>query len=564
MSRKELSASSPSAAPSSSASGLRLNDIVVVSGLVDRVDLNGSTVCVCKSQPRADGRIGVKLPNKQRVWIKRGNLSDPTTGEPVGDTHDSVYAKYNMNVPRVEEAFAGTELSTKICSTYPGATALHLLRSVQGDIDHVTPGVAEDYNVQDVATPHPLSSQAPLPSSSGGGSGGPKDAVEDAGFCGCIDDCCEHDMHCDCDGGNCKTRKASTLFWGFRQNKIGGIWIGSQFRVFEAPSFDEAIDIAGDNGMHWDGVAEDADTTHRSLEELLEHHKENTLSGTVEVLYLDGTVACYRFYRGVMVKQEIVALDPSKPSPSQRQAQTLLIHSPHSSEPGTPASALSPERSSSPPLPPVELSEGEDNDFERWYLANAAPILKEYLPPDLDHGVMGFLSRRVFTSKVCWGIADNKAALFIAKYVRQSGGIALEIGGGLGWLAWLMQHCRGVTWIVTDAKCSHNISDGSRTWTPVVKMLAVPSVTHYVEANCLVIMWPGYTSPYASAAIKQFLARADKNSILIYWGEPRGGCTGDDELFKVLSERFKMVDEMRPQQWWGVHDYIGVYSSSVI
>jgi hypothetical protein len=48
-------------------------------------------------------------------------------------------------------------------------------------------------------------------------------------------------------------------------------------------------------------------------------------------------------------------------------------------------------------------------------------------------------------------------------------------------------------------------------------------------------------------------------SWLIYIGEDENGCTGDDQFFNELSERWELKKSHRIAQWDGIHDLIFVY-----
>lgn len=52
------------------------DDVMYVSGLQGRQDLNNRAARVCKPAPRGDGRIGVEMfIGQERVWIKPANLT---------------------------------------------------------------------------------------------------------------------------------------------------------------------------------------------------------------------------------------------------------------------------------------------------------------------------------------------------------------------------------------------------------------------------------------------------------------------------------------------------------
>lgn len=48
---------------------------------------------------------------------------------------------------------------------------------------------------------------------------------------------------------------------------------------------------------------------------------------------------------------------------------------------------------------------------------------------------MAVLTRNNFARVYSWGVVNVELALFIAKYVLQSGGEALDLGSGTGFLA---------------------------------------------------------------------------------------------------------------------------------
>ena len=59
---------------------LRKDDVVRITGLANRTNLNGEFANVLEDAPRAsDGRIGIRVcATRERVWIKRENLKRPT------------------------------------------------------------------------------------------------------------------------------------------------------------------------------------------------------------------------------------------------------------------------------------------------------------------------------------------------------------------------------------------------------------------------------------------------------------------------------------------------------
>lgn len=106
-------------------------------------------------------------------------------------------------------------------------------------------------------------------------------------------------------------------------------------------------------------------------------------------------------------------------------------------------------------------------------------------------------------------------------------------------------------------------------WSPPVidveEMDCLKAIRKYGQGAELMIMsWPPYNEPIAYHALKEFY-RVNRDGLVIYIGEERGGHTADDlffDHFKLIQDRgFKKVTESF-ESWYGINDYpqLGRYS----
>jgi len=89
----------------------------------------------------------------------------------------------------------------------------------------------------------------------------------------------------------------------------------------------------------------------------------------------------------------------------------------------------------------------------------------------------------------------------------------------------------------------------------VEKLEAAAAVSKYRDRNVF-MAWPPYDDPMAlNVAEKMSTGR-----FLIFVGEDYGGCTGNDDFFKYLQNKFESIDtEAVIPSWHGIHDNVYVY-----
>ena len=160
---------------------------------------------------------------------------------------------------------------------------------------------------------------------------------------------------------------------------------------------------------------------------------------------------------------------------------------------------------------------------------------------DWQWDVAGFNKRNRLTQKYAWAIPDDSAIATIAEHSP-----LIEIGAGNGYWASLLQEA-GATVIPYDIDPPKK----AERYTDVFKG-DESKVAEYRDAT-LFLCWPPYDEPMAANCLRMFKGRK-----VIYIGES-GGCTGDEDFHKILSEYYTEVTTQSLVQWPYIHDYLMIY-----
>ena len=135
--------------------------------------------------------------------------------------------------------------------------------------------------------------------------------------------------------------------------------------------------------------------------------------------------------------------------------------------------------------------------------------------------------------EICWGIPTPKIIYDICKFVETDD--ILEIGAGTGLWAKLL-NLRGINIIATDIGESGEYYNYNKTFYPIDIINGVDAIKKYKDYNVLLICWPPMNS-IAYDCLNKFTGNK-----LIYIGEPKFGCTADDDFFELLDQEWKLFD----------------------
>jgi hypothetical protein len=137
----------------------------------------------------------------------------------------------------------------------------------------------------------------------------------------------------------------------------------------------------------------------------------------------------------------------------------------------------------------------------------------------------------------------------------------VEVGAGSGyWSHELMK--AGAQSVATDPQTGkYGFGENRNTWDHWKSSQYVP--IEVIDGITAVEKYPGHTLltvwPDMAAWPAETLSRY-KGSTVIYVGEGGEGCTADKEFHRILEEQFESTMDIAIPQFWGVHDYLSIWS----
>jgi len=130
----------------------------------------------------------------------------------------------------------------------------------------------------------------------------------------------------------------------------------------------------------------------------------------------------------------------------------------------------------------------------------------------------------------------------------------VEVGSGNGYWAYEMQK-RGIEIVPTDpTPLKTSRYKFNKQWTDIKILTATRAVNRY-RKRTLLMVWPCYNQPWAYEALKAY-----KGNILVFCGEAHGGCTADNDFYKLLSKEWKATTNIDILRWPALYDYMCVYT----
>lgn len=170
------------------------------------------------------------------------------------------------------------------------------------------------------------------------------------------------------------------------------------------------------------------------------------------------------------------------------------------------------------------------------------------------------MKRRELVQRFAWSIPNEEALVTMSVL-----GPVLDPIAGSGYWARLLQN-RGVDVVATDlappesfGKNHYHNQDGNPgfEWTTVEQMDVVPAVRKHGRGRALFLSWPPYDDSTGHRAL--LAHKLVGGTTVVYVGEGRGGCTGDDRFHDLLDAAYDVAHEVALPQWPGIHDRLTVY-----
>lgn len=206
----------------------------------------------------------------------------------------------------------------------------------------------------------------------------------------------------------------------------------------------------------------------------------------------------------------------------------------------------------------LAVSETIDNPYLREYLA---PVYEDEIKAGFDSEFSAALLRRDrLTAKYAWAIPTELVVRRLAKFSP-----ICDLGCGTGYWAKLLGDV-GASVIAVDAHpplgnanpwhrheagLSHQVVE-LRHFAPLIQ--ADAATFDVPSTHTLLLCWPPYHDDMASVALGRY--RGDH---VIYIGEGRGGCTGDDAFHAALEDHWDFATGYKIPQWDSLHDDVSVY-----
>lgn len=130
----------------------------------------------------------------------------------------------------------------------------------------------------------------------------------------------------------------------------------------------------------------------------------------------------------------------------------------------------------------------------------------------------------------------------------------VEIGTGTGYWAWQL-HQAGVDVLAVDEFPGEaNTFCGPTQYHPVLQ--AGPRTAKHHPDRALMLCWPPYGHFMAAQSLEHYTG-----DLLIYIGEPSGGCTADDDFFEMLEKDWDHLGHSpRHVTYAGIHCYVEAYA----
>lgn len=182
---------------------------------------------------------------------------------------------------------------------------------------------------------------------------------------------------------------------------------------------------------------------------------------------------------------------------------------------------------------------------------------------------MNYRERTIYTCQYAWAIPSPAAVDYVAK---ASGGKIIEIGAGTGyWANQLTQvgvHVVAYDLYPVDGPTEneyHRVITEPEYRSPFTSLhpyfpvcLGGAEMAGVYPDRTLLLCWPPYDEPVARDALASYQQAGGRN--LIYIGEGKGGCTGDDAFHQLLKDHWMPVDRYWLPAYARIYDDIYLYT----
>jgi hypothetical protein len=160
-------------------------------------------------------------------------------------------------------------------------------------------------------------------------------------------------------------------------------------------------------------------------------------------------------------------------------------------------------------------------------------------------------ARRTFVDRFGFALLCQKA---VERIVSNTCGDFLAIGAGVSAWETLL---RSVAAHYNRALIATDMEIQRQSFMPVEKLTSVKAVEKYGAAcDTCFFSWPDYNNPHTLRAL---MTRHEPFPYVVYIGEGKGGCTGDDGLHEYLNTRYSCIEQILIPRWPRVNDFVEIF-----
>ena len=166
-------------------------------------------------------------------------------------------------------------------------------------------------------------------------------------------------------------------------------------------------------------------------------------------------------------------------------------------------------------------------------------------------GIRYFADRFALCSTYSWSICSPGDIAWIKDVL--GGRAVVETGAGTGYWAWQMEQAGISVAAYEPNQPEPGNHFAKREWTTVLR--DDHSAARHHPDRALFLCWPSYSDPWAAQSLACY-----SGDMLIYAGEGEGGCTADDEFFRLRDAEFEEIgDSPAHVSYWGINCYLTAY-----
>jgi hypothetical protein len=169
---------------------------------------------------------------------------------------------------------------------------------------------------------------------------------------------------------------------------------------------------------------------------------------------------------------------------------------------------------------------------------------------DTFRGQQWFGERGDLVDEYSWAVPNEDALIYLAEFDE-----LVEVGAGSGYWANCINKAGGKV-MPYDIDPPKTKDRGGDTWTHVERC-AVEDMRDDCFESPVLMVWPALKEGVATTVAER------EPPHILYVGEPRGGCTGEDEFFYEIERKYGLVAKIEIPSYAGIHDDLFHYVRKV-